>query len=82
MSRFRTWMERMGFNGKQIKVAGELIGVKYHTAHERLDKLDAPTDTELLAMAARRAGLEPWSEEYDANLVKIRRLLDVVKEAA
>jgi hypothetical protein len=76
-------MERMGFNGKQVSAAGEAIGVKsYNTVKVRIIDKDDLSKTELLAMAALRAGLEPWSEETDGQLLKTRRLIELTKEAA
>lgn len=83
MSRFKAWMERMGFNGKQVSAAGEAIGVKsYNTVKVRLIDKDDLSKTELLAMAALRAGLEPWSEENDADLLRTKRIIEIAKEAA
>ena len=76
-------MDRMGFNGKQVTAAGEAIGVKsYNTVKVRMIDKDDLSKTELLAMAALRAGLQPWSEDTDAELVKTRRIIEIAKQAA
>jgi hypothetical protein len=83
MSLFKTWMDRMGFNGKEVSVAGEAIGVGYDTVRKRLINSDNASLTERLAMSALRAGLEPWSEDYDeGELARVRKVLEAVREAA
>lgn len=59
ISHFRLWASRMGFGQRQISAAAELIGIN--------NKWTASM-SERLAMSAVRAGLKPWSPEYDAEL--------------
>lgn len=71
MSLFDTWATKMGFNLRQKSKAADAIGASHNTISRRdLSK------TELLAMSAARAGLSPWSEDYDQKLVKVRSILD------
>ena len=73
----------MGFNGKQVSAAGAALGVKsYNTIKARMIDRDDLTEAELLAMSAIRAGLQPWTEENDAEALRMRRLLEAAKEVA
>ncbi len=63
---FRKWMTAMGYHGKQVSAAAQAIGIRNPTTASQTYKGDRePTVTELLAMSALRAGLDPWSEESD-----------------
>lgn len=74
---FREWMKRMGYNLRQLSEAANSIGVNYDALRKRPN--EQVSETELLAMAARRAGLGPWSPETDPGLVKVRRLIEVIE---
>lgn len=74
------WIERMGFNGKQLSKAGDLLGVSERAwARRRSGELEL-TLTDRLAMAAVRAGLPPWSPETDKELSDVARLREVIAE--
>lgn len=62
------WLERMGFNGKQVSMAAERIGMSGRNFMRRRDGESDLTLTERLAMAAVRAGLPPWTPEVDSHL--------------
>lgn len=63
---FVLWARCMGYHGKQLNQAQELIG--YRSKKPWLtQKVDIDT-TLRLAMAARRAGLPPWTPEADAQI--------------
>ncbi len=83
MSRFKAWMKLMGFNGKQVTEAGKALSVNsYNTVKNRMIDKDDLHEAELLAMSALRLGIKPWSEDYDEELQRMKRLLEAIKEAA
>lgn len=66
---FRLWASRMGFGQRQVSAAAELIGInnKWTASNTYTGKRELST-SERLAMSAVRAGLQPWTPEYDAEL--------------
>ncbi|WP_299940033.1 hypothetical protein [uncultured Nitratireductor sp.] len=71
---FRVWAELMGFNGQSISKAARLIGIETPTLASKLNTGGRElTQTERLAMAAVRAGLEPWSPEADERITSAGR---------
>ncbi|EUB97261.1 hypothetical protein PMI07_000837 [Rhizobium sp. CF080] len=68
---FRVWVARLGFNGRQISQAAELMGI---TGSNTVSLISTGkrelTVSERLAMSAVRAGLKPWTPEYDDELRK------------
>ena len=66
---FREWMERMGFNGHQVAIAGSLVGLGATTLSKTRSGQRDLTHAERLAMSAVRAGLQPWTPEYDDKLM-------------
>lgn len=72
-SDFRTWAGRLGYNNRQTTEAAELIGMTGQTkvSFTYTGKRDL-TVCERLAMSAVRAGLKPWSPEYDDELMAER----------
>lgn len=68
-SDLREWMERMGYNGHQVSMAGDLIGLKATTLSQTRNGQRDLSLAERLAMTAVRAGLQPWSPEYDDELM-------------
>ena len=68
---FRTWVARMGFNSKQQSQAALLIGMEGRVASSTSTGKRELTPTERLAMSAIRAGLKPWTPEYDDELLKV-----------
>ncbi len=80
---FSVWMEKMGFNGKQVGAAGEAIGLDARGTPGRLYRGERPlTDTERLAMAAVRAGLPAWTPETDQEIQDVKALREIVDRAA
>jgi hypothetical protein len=70
---FKVWVLACGHNLKQIAAAGEYIGLpKRRSLNVSRGEVEL-TMAELLAMSAHRAGLKPWSPEYDAELDVIRQ---------
>lgn len=70
---FRLWALRMGFDAPTLKRAGDLLGMKSRLVASRsFSGARDVTKTELLAMSAVRAGLKPWSLDYDDELLKVR----------
>lgn len=61
VNEFREWMAAMGFNGKQVTKAGELIGMGASTAQFCYRGERRVTKTERLAMAAVTSDLPLWS---------------------
>lgn len=78
MKTFRLWMDRMGFNGKQMTQALDAIGISYRSSRAPRFQNDELTSTELLAMSAARAGLKPWSPETDPELVLVHRYVEAL----
>lgn len=71
INHFRVWVIRMGFNQKQITAAANTIGIQSSaTASLTFNGKRELTLTERLAMSARRAGLQPWTPDYDAELTE------------
>ena len=78
-SDFKKWATSMGFNGKEVSKAGEVIGIGMTSARERYRGEKEISLTERLAMAAIAAGLPAWSPEVDDELKARRELLAAVK---
>jgi hypothetical protein len=74
------WLERMGFNGKQVSKGAEQIGMSGRNFMRRRDGESDLTYTERLAMAAVRAGLPAWTPETDADLADYARLREIIEE--
>lgn len=67
---FRQWLRRMGFNGHQVMTGAARIGINTPRIASAISTGKRElTLTERLAMSAVRAGLEPWSPEYDGELM-------------
>lgn len=75
MKIFDDWIERMGLKQKE---ACEAVGLTYNSIYKRRQKDDVLTKTELLAMSAVRAGLQPWSDEEDVRLLRLRRVSEAM----
>jgi hypothetical protein len=72
MNDFRIWMARMGFRGKGE--AGRRIGIMSDpTTSAIVNGKRELTPSERLAMSAVRAGLQPWTPDYDDELMSERR---------
>lgn len=68
---FRVWLARMGFSSRQVTAGAELIGINNaRTASSTNTGARDLTVAERLAMSAVRAGLRPWTPEYDDELVE------------
>lgn len=66
---FRLWAARMGFNQRQVTAAAEVIGINNKaTASLTFTGKRELSHAERLAMSAVRAGLQPWTPEYDDEL--------------
>ncbi|EBV3599774.1 hypothetical protein BO068_004763 [Escherichia coli] len=76
------WLERMGFNKKQVSVAAEQLGINAKLLTRKRDGVDGAevTLTDRLAMAALRAGIPAWTPETDAYLAHLNELNAVVSE--
>lgn len=67
---FREWISRMGFKGAKVSQAAQALGFQSHITPSALSTGKRElTLTERLAMSAIRAGLQPWTPEYDDVLV-------------
>ena len=80
MNEFRAWMQAMGFNGKQVARAGELIGMGKSTAHLCHRGERRLTKTERLAMAAVVSQASPWSPETHAEIAAGGKVVATVKD--
>lgn len=81
MNEFKAWMQVMGFNGKQVAKAGELIGMGSSTAllcHAGKRRL---TKTEKLAMAAVISHASPWSPDAHPEIAAAGKIMAAVKDA-
>lgn len=65
---FRDYMKAMGFNGKQVGVAAESIGLSKRAGIERTMGVTPVKLHDRLAMSAKVAGLPPWSEKMSTFL--------------
>ena len=69
---FQIWLERMGYNRKQVREAAGRIGMTGATiASQTSSGTRELTVTERLAMAAVRAGLPPWTPETDQEIADL-----------
>lgn len=76
---FALWLAALGFNKKQVSKAGELIGMTTFASVRRNTGDVEPSTTELLAMAAVRAGLPPWSPKADAEIAAVGQAVALVR---
>lgn len=81
MNEFRAWMQAMGFNGKQVAKAGEMIGMGRSTALMSYRGERRLTKTERLAMAAVAARSSPWSPDAHAEIAAGSEVMTAVKAA-
>lgn len=66
---FRIWVARMGYGERQNRQAAALIGLTGKTTTSAIcNGKRELTMVERLAMSAVRAGLRPWTPEYDDEL--------------
>lgn len=72
---FRVWVARLGYNSRQISLAAREIGITGSNTVSLIStgKRDL-TVSERLAMSAVRAGLKPWTPEYDDELRRAGRV--------
>jgi hypothetical protein len=73
VNEFKAWMQAMGFNGKQVVKAGELIGMGSSTAL-------LLTTTEKLAMSAVAAGLPNWHFDNHSSARTLAKIAAAVAE--
>lgn len=60
------WVSRMGLRGAKFSQATQMIGMAGPSVASRVNSgKRSLTVTERLAMSALRAGLQPWTPEYD-----------------
>ena len=77
---FPAWMEKMGYHGKQVSLAGSQIGMSGKTtAQMTYQGTRALSDTERLAMAAVRAGLPAWTPETDQEIADVKSLREIIR---
>ena len=77
---FAAWMEKMGYHGKQVSLAGSQIGMSGKTtAQMTYQGTRALSDTERLAMAAVRAGLPAWTPETDQEIADVKSLREIIR---
>jgi hypothetical protein len=77
---FAAWMEKMGYHGKQVTVAGEQIGMTGRATAQNTYRGERQlTETERLAMAAVRAGLPAWTPETDQEIADVKALREIVE---
>lgn len=79
MHAFRNWMSKMGYNGRKVALALDAIGIKYKTSRTPRFMEGDLTKTELMAMSAARAGLKPWTDDYDDHLVRVRGVVEMIE---
>ena len=80
MSEFKAWMQAMGFNGKQVARAGEMIGMGRSTALMVYRDERRLTKTERLAMAAAAAQLPDWHPANHASARTVGKIISAVAE--
>lgn len=71
---FRAWMKAMGFNAKQVALAGETIGMASAMAGRTARGERDLSDTERLAMAAVTANLPRWKPTNATEIEAVRTL--------
>lgn len=81
-STFSLWRDAMGFNKKQVSAAGALLGLGTAATIKRSRGLTEPSQMELLAMSALRAGLPPWSPKAEAEIAAVRAAMEMFRLAA
>lgn len=81
MSEFRAWMQAMGFNGKQVTKAGDMIGMGRSTALMSYRGERRLTKTERLAMAAVVSQALPWSPDTHPQIAAAGKVIAAVKAA-
>lgn len=77
---FDKWAKAMGYNGKQLGQAAQSIGYARSTA-TALSGDDIP-EVVRLAMAARRAGLPPWTPGEDSFCATLLPISSYLREKA
>ena len=76
---FQIWLERMGYNRKQVSKAAATIGMTGPTTVSQTSSGTRElTYTERLAMAAVRAGLPAWTPETDQEIADMAELRAIV----
>jgi hypothetical protein len=75
---FRQWMRSMGYNAKQVSVAGEVLGMSPSLAGHSSRGLRELTKTERLAMAAATTGIPEWSPASESELLAVRTLYNIL----
>lgn len=78
-SLFAQWLAAMGYNKKQVTIAGETIGLTTAEAVRRNTGEVESDLTQRLAMSAVRAGLPPWSPKVDGEIVMVAQALELVR---
>ncbi|QPC87102.1 hypothetical protein GA830_10385 [Mesorhizobium sp. NBSH29] len=81
MNNFQEWMEKMGFNRKQVSEAGALIGFRKDLASLVSRGARELSETERLALAAVRAGLPAWTPETDAAIADVGAVQRIIERA-
>lgn len=80
---FQIWVQKMGFNGKQIAEAGRRIGHGHPDTSGKTNRGERElTETERLAMAAVRAGLPAWTPETDQEIADAGAMVEIMNRAA
>ncbi|EJB02916.1 hypothetical protein Rleg9DRAFT_1731 [Rhizobium leguminosarum bv. trifolii WSM597] len=77
---FRSWMKSMGYNAKQVSVAGEVLGMSPSLAGHSSRGLRELTKTERLAMAAATTGIPEWSPANEPELMAVRMLYTILTD--
>lgn len=69
MNHFHVWVARLGLNRRQMTEAASRMGMTgANTVSAISTNKRELTVSERLAMSAVRAGLKPWTPEYDDEL--------------
>lgn len=80
---FQLWIEKMGYNRKQVREAAATIGMTGATiASQTSSGTRELTLTERLAMSAVRAGLKPWTPDNDQEIADLATLREMIKRFA
>ena len=75
---FDTWLARLGYNKRQVTLAGERIGLEPGLVTRIRNGSRPLSATEKLAMSAVRAGLSEWSPDYDDTCSTLALLRETV----
>lgn len=82
MSLYEQWLESMGiYHGEIYDKSSELLGMSRHQVQPLKTGAREPSRTQLLAMAAVRAGLGPWSPDNDEELKAISVFVDRIQNS-